>query len=177
MSDDIICTSKYYCHGVPWNKQRFWTIFLSASNANLIIIVDSPSPKPCLKLRRPAFHRHASQEDVSGQGPCVFLARSANFHAKRKNRFVRIGHLVTTICSADRTCPLIFVKILKQTKSYNPSADCERAGPVQGSKSPQSGKEGFGVKKPPFPTNPEKANLSQKIPISPVVLCREMGIF
>ena len=54
---------------------------------------------------------------------------------------------------------------------------CERVGPVQGSKSPKSGKEGFGVKKLPFPSASEKGDLSQKIPIFPVEPCREMGIF
>ena len=41
---------------------------------------------------------------------------------------------------------------------------CERIGPVQGSKSPKSGKDGFGVKKLPFPNAPEKGALSPKIP-------------
>ena len=50
--------------------------------------------------------------------------------------------------------------------------DCERVDPVQGSKSTKSGKEGFGVKKLPFPSAPEKV-LSQKIPIS----TRKMVIF
>ena len=54
---------------------------------------------------------------------------------------------------------------------------CESVGPVQGSKSPKSGKEGFGVKKLPFPITSEKGALSQKIPISLVEPCREMGIF
>ena len=49
--------------------------------------------------------------------------------------------------------------------------------PVQGSKSPKSGKEGFGVKKLPFPNAPEKSDLSRKIPIFLVEPCREMGIF
>ena len=38
---------------------------------------------------------------------------------------------------------------------------CEHAGPSQGSNSPKSEKEGFGVEKPPFPTNLAKGNLSQ----------------
>ena len=54
---------------------------------------------------------------------------------------------------------------------------CERGGPLQGSKSPKLGKEGFGVKKLPFPSAPEKGALSQKIPIFLVVPCKEMGIF
>ena len=33
---------------------------------------------------------------------------------------------------------------------------CEPPDPVQGSKSPKPGKEGFGVEKPPFPTTPGK---------------------
>ena len=49
--------------------------------------------------------------------------------------------------------------------------------PLAGSKSPKSGKEGFGVKKHPFPTTPEKGVPSPKIPIFLVVLCIEMGIF
>ena len=35
---------------------------------------------------------------------------------------------------------------------------------AQGSKSPESGKEGSGSKNPLFPTNPEKGSLSQKTP-------------
>ena len=54
---------------------------------------------------------------------------------------------------------------------------CERVGPVQGSKSPKSGKEGFGVQKLPFPSASEKGDLSQKIPIFLVEPCRDMGIF
>ena len=40
--------------------------------------------------------------------------------------------------------------------------------PVQGSRSPNSGKEGFGVKQPPFPATPVKGALSQESPF----LCR-----
>ena len=54
---------------------------------------------------------------------------------------------------------------------------CKRVGPVQGSKSPKSGKEGFRVRKPPFPHAPEKGDLSQKIPISLQGSTRKMGIF
>ena len=54
---------------------------------------------------------------------------------------------------------------------------CERVGPAQGSKSPKSGKEGFGVKKLPFPKAPEKGDLSRKIPISLQGSTRKMGIF
>ena len=54
---------------------------------------------------------------------------------------------------------------------------CESVGTAQGSKSPKSGKEGFGVKKLPFPIASEKGALSRKIPISRVEPCREMGIF
>ena len=52
---------------------------------------------------------------------------------------------------------------------------CESV-PLQGSKSPKSGKEGFGVKKLPFPSVPEMGALSQNIPIFLVEPCREMGI-
>ena len=55
--------------------------------------------------------------------------------------------------------------------------NCESVHPLQGSKSPKSGKEGFGVKKLPFPSVPEMGALSQKIPIFLVEPCREMGIF
>ena len=41
----------------------------------------------------------------------------------------------------------------------------EPPDPAQGSKPPKSGKEGFGVEKPPFPTAQEKGGLSQKNPI------------
>ena len=47
----------------------------------------------------------------------------------------------------------------------------------RGVKIPKSGKEGFGVKKLPFPNAPEKGALSRKIPIFCVEPCREMGIF
>ena len=57
----------------------------------------------------------------------------------------------------------------------------ESVRPLQGSKSPKSGKEGlkrtFGVKTLPFPSVPEMGALSQKIPIFLVEPCREMGIF
>ena len=53
---------------------------------------------------------------------------------------------------------------------------CERAGPAQGSKSPKLGKEGFGVEKAPSPTNPEKGNLSQKIPFFRCFLSRDIKI-
>ena len=43
---------------------------------------------------------------------------------------------------------------------------CQRVGPVQGSKSPKSGKEGFGDQKLPFPNASEKGDLSQKAPFS-----------
>ena len=56
------------------------------------------------------------------------------------------------------------------------SQSCERVGPAQGSKSPKSGKEGFSVKKHPFPNALEKGTLSQKIPIFLVEPCGEMGI-
>ena len=49
--------------------------------------------------------------------------------------------------------------------------------PLQGSKSPKSGKEGFGVKKLPFPSVPEMGALSQKIPVSLHTSTRRMGIF
>ena len=52
---------------------------------------------------------------------------------------------------------------------------CESVGPLQGSKSPKSGKEGFGAKKLPFPSVPEMGALSQKIPISPQGSTRKMG--
>ena len=39
-----------------------------------------------------------------------------------------------------------------------------------GVKIPKTGKRGFGVEKPPCPTNPEKGSLSQKIPFLPVLL-------
>ena len=48
---------------------------------------------------------------------------------------------------------------------------CERVDPLQGSKSTKSGKEGFGVKKLPFPSAPEKGALIQKIPIFLVEPC------
>ena len=50
--------------------------------------------------------------------------------------------------------------------------------PYRGRNPKTAGKEGFGVKKPPFPTTPEKGALSQKIPIF-LVECSvlEMGIF
>ena len=51
------------------------------------------------------------------------------------------------------------------------------AADLQGSKTPKSGKEGFGVKKPPFPPTPEKGVSSQKIPISKQGTTGEMGIF
>ena len=51
------------------------------------------------------------------------------------------------------------------------------SAPVQGSKSPKSGKEGFGVKKPPFPPTPEKGVSSQKVFIFHVVPLRENGGF
>ena len=54
---------------------------------------------------------------------------------------------------------------------------CESAGTVQGSKSPKSGKEGFGVKKLPFPIASEKGALSRKIPMSLQGSTRKMGIF
>ena len=53
----------------------------------------------------------------------------------------------------------------------------ESVGTVQGSKSPKSGKEGFGVKKLPFPIASEKGALSRKIPISLQGSTRKMGIF
>ena len=53
---------------------------------------------------------------------------------------------------------------------------CESADPLQGSKSPKSGKEGFGVKKLPFPIVPEKGGLSPIIPISLQGATRKMGI-
>ena len=56
-------------------------------------------------------------------------------------------------------------------------SSCESVGTVQGSKSPKSGKEGFGVKKLPFPIASEKGALSRKIPIFLVEPCREMGLF
>ena len=43
----------------------------------------------------------------------------------------------------------------------------ESVCPLQGSKSPRSGKEGFGVKKNPFPTTPEKGVPSPKNPHFP----------
>ena len=54
---------------------------------------------------------------------------------------------------------------------------CERVGPVQGSKIPKIGKEGFGVQKLPFPKAAEKGDLSQKIRISLQGSTRKMGIF
>ena len=39
------------------------------------------------------------------------------------------------------------------------------SAPLQGPKSPKSGKEGFGVRKLPFPNAPAKGDLSRKIPI------------
>ena len=39
---------------------------------------------------------------------------------------------------------------------------CESTDPLQASKSPKSGKEGFGVKKHPFPIVPEKDALNPK---------------
>ena len=44
--------------------------------------------------------------------------------------------------------------------------NCESVRPLQGSKSPKSNKEGFGVKKLPFPSVPEMGALSQKSPFS-----------
>ena len=41
---------------------------------------------------------------------------------------------------------------------------CEAVRPAQGSKTPKSGKEGFGVGKPPLPPTPEKGVSNQKIP-------------
>ena len=54
---------------------------------------------------------------------------------------------------------------------------CESVCPLQGSKTPKSGKEGFGVKKPPFPPTPEKGVSSRKIPISLQGTTGKMGIF
>ena len=54
---------------------------------------------------------------------------------------------------------------------------CEPVGPLQGSKSPKSGKEGFGVKKLPFPNSPEKGALSQKNPHFSTGLHKENGDF
>ena len=48
---------------------------------------------------------------------------------------------------------------------------------LHGPRSPKSGKEGFGVKKLPFPSAPEKGDLESKIPIFLVEPCIEMGIF
>ena len=54
---------------------------------------------------------------------------------------------------------------------------CESVRPLQGSKSSKSGKDGFGVKKLPFPSVPEMGALSKQTPISLVEPSREMGIF
>ena len=56
-------------------------------------------------------------------------------------------------------------------------SSCKRVGPVQGSKSPKSGKEGFGVEKLPFPKPPKKGDFSRKIPISLQGSTRKVGIF
>ena len=42
-------------------------------------------------------------------------------------------------------------KTTHEAEARKPSQVCEPLGPVQGSKSPKSGKEGFGVEKPQFP--------------------------
>ena len=67
--------------------------------------------------------------------------------------------------------PLV-LRIRKETGVY----PCESIPPLQGSKSPKSGKEGFGVKKLPFASAPQVGASSQKIPIFLVEPCREMGI-
>ena len=54
---------------------------------------------------------------------------------------------------------------------------CESVRPLQGSKSPKSGKDGFGVKKLPLPSVPEMGALSQKNPHFSTGLRKEMGIF
>ena len=41
---------------------------------------------------------------------------------------------------------------------------CESVCPLQGSKTPKSGKEGLGVKKPHFPPPPQKGRLKSKNP-------------
>ena len=74
--------------------------------------------------------------------------------------------------------PIVFVLTLRQGERCKQTNEyCEPADPLQGSKSPKAGKEGFRVKKLPFPVTPEKGVLSPKIPISLQGTTRKMGIF
>ena len=79
--------------------------------------------------------------------------------------FVKINHLFSV---GDKNT------VFQNDRFDNP---CARVRPLQGPKSPESGKEGFGVEKPPLPTTQEKGGLSQKIPISPQVTTEKMVIF
>ena len=88
---------------------------------------------------------------------------------ERKKRHLMGTTQASTHCQSDRSG--------KEDANFRVGRQsCESVCPLQGSKSPKSRKEGFGVQKPPFPTTPEKGALSQKIPIFLVVLCKEMAI-
>ena len=104
----------------------------------------------------------------------------------------RNGHRICTFVSPERHLgsemrEVVHSTSCKRAKICNPwlgsakicNLVCyERVGPVQGSKFPKSGKEGFGVKEIlPSPNAPEKRDLSQKIPISLQGSTRKMGIF
>ena len=56
-------------------------------------------------------------------------------------------------------------------------SDCESVRPVQGSKTPKSGKRVSESRNPHFPPPQKRVVSSQKIPIFHVVPCREMGMF
>ena len=53
------------------------------------------------------------------------------------------------------------VKVLLETE-VGAAFSYESVRPVQGSKTPKTGKKGFGVEKPPFPPTPEKGVLESK---------------
>ena len=67
-------------------------------------------------------------------------------------------HLQTGIVQHNRSTPWEKVK--------NGFLESESVCPLQLSKSPKSGKEGFRVKQNPFPATPEKGALNQKSSIS-----------
>ena len=55
---------------------------------------------------------------------------------------------------------------------------CESVRPVQGPKTPKSGKEGFGVEKPPFPPHPRNGRFESKNPHFPCgAVCRNGDFF
>ena len=69
--------------------------------------------------------------------------------------------------------------VLMVSEKHRAREPCKSVCPLQGSKAPKSGKEGFGVKKPPFPPHPRKR--SSRVKKSPFSLyrctCIENGDF